>query len=308
MGKISFVIPVYNEEENIPVLSAQLKSELKKLPYQYEIIFINDGSTDQTLKVLQQLEKKDSHLKIISFRKNLGKADALNEGFLTASGDFVITMDGDLQDGPENIPDLISKLDEGFDMVVGWKKERHDPLGKRLPSKIFNLVVGNFTGLHLHDFNCGLKIMKKEVAREIYLYGDMHRFIPVLAHQRGFKVTEIPVAHHPRRFGSSKYGWARLIKGYLDLLTVLFLGKYSQRPLQFFGVLGMGGIVVGIILGVYLSVLHFGGESIGRRPLLILMMLLIITGLQLLSIGLMAEMAVSRSKKGENLPIDYESR
>lgn len=310
MSKISFVVPIFNEEESLNELYKQIKDVLNSdlRGYRYEIIFINDGSVDNSLEVLKQLSKKNSDIHILSFRKNLGKATALNEGFKRAKGDLVVTMDGDLQDDPKNTSLLINKLNEGFDLVVGWKKNRYDPLSKKIPSLIFNFLVGKIAKIPLHDFNSGLKIMKKEVAKEVYLYGELHRFMPVLVFNKGFKVAEVPVIHHPRKYGKSKYGPERLIRGLLDFITVRFLNSYGQKPLHFFGLIGLSSIFIGIIFGSYLSYLHFLGEKIGNRPLLILAVLLILVGFQLLSIGLLAEMMIRKNTKAEGyLPINFES-
>ena len=275
--------------------------------YDYEIIFINDGSTDDSLKIIKNFKKNNSKIVIISFRKNLGKATALNEVFKKVKGDIVVTMDADLQDDPKNLPLLIDQLNKGFDFVVGWKKERFDPLDKILPSKIFNFFVRKISHICMHDFNSGFRIMKKEVSDELYLYGELHRFIPVIAVQRGFKVTEIPIIHNRRKFGKSKYGWERLLRGFFDFLTVSFLGSYGQKPLHFFGLVGIAGIIVGLIFSIYLTYLHFYGEKIGDRPLLTFAVLLIISGLQLISLGLLADILVRNgSKIHEKLPIDYE--
>ena len=309
MKKISFIIPVFNEQKSLPELFSQIlaifSGKLKR--YDYEIIFINDGSTDDSLKIIKNFKKNNSKIVIISFRKNLGKATALNEGFKKVKGDIVVTMDADLQDDPKNLPLLIDQLNKGFDFVVGWKKERFDPLDKILPSKIFNFFVRKISHISLHDFNSGFRIMKKEVSDELYLYGELHRFIPVIAVQRGFKVTEIPIIHNRRKFGKSKYGWERLLRGFFDFLTVSFLGSYGQKPLHFFGLVGIAGIIVGLIFSIYLTYLHFYGEKIGDRPLLTFAVLLIISGLQLISLGLLADILVRNgSKIHEKLPIDYE--
>lgn len=308
--RLSVIIPVYNEQESLSELINRLKKELNKLKeyHPYEIIFINDGSSDQTLQKLKSFN--DPLIKIVSFRRNLGKATALNIGFERATGEIIATMDGDLQDGPENLLPLLSKIDDGFDLVIGWKKKRQDSLfGKNIPSKAFNFLVRLISQTPLHDFNSGLKVMKKEVAREIFLYGELHRFIPVLAYQRGFKVAEIPVIHHSRKYGKSKYGnLSRGLRGAFDFLTVMFLHSFGERPLHLFGFLGGIGILLGMIFAIYLSILRFQGETIGNRPLLILAILLLITGLQMLLSGLIAEMLVNqRSFSDRNLPIDYES-
>ena len=309
MKKISFIIPVFNEQKSLPELFSQIlaifSGKLKR--YDYEIIFINDGSTDDSLKIIKNFKKNNSKIVIISFRKNLGKATALNEGFKKVKGDIVVTMDADLQDDPKNLPLLIDQLNKGFDFVVGWKKERFDPPDKILPSKTSNSFVRKISHISLHDFNSGFRIMKKEVSDELYLYGELHRFIPVIAVQRGFKVTEIPIIHNRRKFGKSKYGWERLLRGFFDFLTVSFLGSYGQKPLHFFGLVGIAGIIVGLIFSIYLTYLHFYGEKIGDRPLLTFAVLLIISGLQLISLGLLADILVRNgSKIHEKLPIDYE--
>lgn len=307
---ISAVIPVFNEDQSLDTLYKQLLDQFKSklVDYNYELIFVNDGSTDNSLSILKSLHKQDPNVRIVSFRRNLGKAAALNQGFKKAAGDVIVTLDADLQDGTENIPQLIKKLNEGYDLVVGWKKERHDPVNKLVPSKAFNFFVRLFSNINLHDFNSGLKVMRGEVVKELYLYGELHRFIPVLATQQGFKVSEILVVHHPRKYGKTKYGWERLLKGFFDFLTVMFLSSFGQRPLHLFGLIGAFGIILGMIFGVYLSILHFQGISIGTRPLLTLSVLLVVAGLQMLSIGLIAEMIVNKSRKEDkNIPIDYET-
>lgn len=308
MKKVSIIIPVFNEQESIGELTDKIKVffERNYKSLNKEIIFINDGSTDNSLNTLKKIAKDKKDIKIISFRKNLGKATALNEGFRKATGDIVLTMDADLQDGVENFPAMLKKLEEGFDLVTGWKEKREDPLTKTIPSKFFNFFVRIFSRIILHDFNCGLKLMKAPVAKEIYLYGEMHRFVPVLAHQKGFKVTEVIVSHYPRKYGNSKYSWERLFRGFYDFLTVMFLSDYGQRPLHLFGTLGLISIFFGVVLGSYLSVLHFQGESIGRRPLLNLAVLLIVAGVQFFSTGFIAEMIVSKERESK-LPVDYET-
>ncbi|MCL5409367.1 MAG: glycosyltransferase family 2 protein [Patescibacteria group bacterium] len=306
---ISIIVPVYNESASLSELVQQILTSIRKnhLPLK-EIIFINDGSTDDSLKKIQSLQKKDKRIRLISFRKNFGKAIALKVGMMKAKGDIIVTMDGDLQDGAENLPLLIQQLDN-YDLVVGWKKNRLDPLGKRLPSKAFNAVVRHFAALPIHDFNSGFKAMRKAVSDELDLYGEMHRFIPVLAKQKGFRVGEIAVIHHQRLHGQSKYGWKRLWRGFFDFLTVMFLGSYGQRPLHLFGFLGILSIFLGMVLGIYLTTLHFQGRSIGDRPLLFLAILLILAGLQMLLSGLIAEMIVLSQQRHNltDLPIDYEN-
>ncbi len=307
--KISFVIPVFNEEESIDKLYQEIKkissSDLSQ--FSIEIIFVNDGSTDNSLDIMKELRATDYRVEIISFRKNCGKSLAVNEGFRKSTGDIIVTLDADLQDDPANVKELIEKLDEGYDLVIGWKKDRQDPLTKTIPSKIFNLFVRTFSGINLHDFNCGLKVFRKEVVKTIRLYGELHRFEPVLAYQAGFSVTEVVVSHRRRQYGQSKYGWQRFFKGFFDFLTVMFLSYFGQKPLHFFGLLGGFGITLGIIFGIYLTVQHFQGHPIGTRPLLTLAVLLIIAGLQIISTGLIAEMIVSKHSNEEKIPIDYET-
>lgn len=307
--KISFIVPIFNEEQSIEKLYEEIKhtasQDLSK--FSIEIIFVNDGSTDNSLEVCKNIKQKDYRVEIISFRKNLGKSVAVNEGFRKSSGDIVVTIDADLQDDPSNVAALIEKLDQGYDVVVGWKKDRKDPLTKIIPSRIFNLFVKTFSGINMHDFNSGLKVFRKEVVKNIRLYGELHRFKPVIAYQAGFSVTEVPVTHRKRQYGQSKYGWQRFLKGFFDFITVMFLSYFGQKPLHLFGFLGSFAIIIGITLGTYLSIQHFQGYSIGTRPLLTLSVLLIISGLQIISTGLIAEMLVSRSRSEDKVPIEYET-
>lgn len=289
----SLIIPVYNEEDSIAELVMSIQEVMDGISSNFEIIFIDDGSKDNSKSVIKELILADDKIKLIELRRNFGKATALNEGFKLASGEIVITMDSDLQDDPKEIPKLLAKLDEGNDLVSGWKEDRQDPLEKRLPSKLFNRMTGYFTKLDLHDFNCGFKVYRREVIKNIDLYGEMHRYIPALAHWKGFKVDEVAVNHHPRKHGSSKYGFERYLRGLFDFLTIVFLMRYSQRPMHFFGKIGLIMASVGIIANLYLSILWLVGESIGNRPLLILGVLLIIIGVQFFSTGLIGEMFVN---------------
>ena len=258
----SVVIPVLNERENIAEMVVALKDVLEALPGEYEIIFIDDGSTDGTFESLMQMYKRSSHqLKVLQFRRNFGKSAALAAGFAAAQGEVVFTMDGDLQDDPTEIPSFLTKLDQGYDLVSGWKYPRHDPLSKTLPSKFFNFVVRLMTGVQLHDFNCGFKAYRREVTQDIYLYGALHRYVPILAYQKGYRVAEIKVQHHPRVFGKSKFGAGRFMRGALDLLTVLFLGEYRWRPLHLFGWPGVGCFGLGLLINLYLSCLWFVGQG-----------------------------------------------
>lgn len=300
--KHSFVIPLYNEEESLPELYSKLTKFASALDGDYELIFIDDGSRDSSFALLSDFYNKDSHVKVFQFRNNLGKSAALQEGFQASQGEMVITLDADLQDDPSEISKLFKKLDEGYDLVSSWKKDRKDPLSKTFPSKFFNLVVRILSGVHLHDFNSGLKVYRREVVKGLSLYGELHRFIPVLAHGDGFKVSEVPIIHYPRRYGVSKFGWSRMPKGFFDFITVLFLRNYGMRPLHFFGSIGLVSFLLGFILGLYLTYLRLLGERIGDRPLLFLTVLLIVTGLQFIFTGLLAEMILHLTPR-QKLPV-----
>lgn len=287
---LSIVIPAYNEHQSLPELMEKISQSLKPHNLTYEIIVVDDGSNDDTLNVLRSLKEKYPPLRVLSFRKNYGKSPALSIGFREARGKSIVTMDADLQDDPAEIPNLLAKLDEGYDMVSGWKKRRHDPLSKVIPSKIFNLVTSVFSGIRIHDFNCGLKAYRQQVVKSINVYGELHRFIPVLAHWHGFKVSEIPVQHHPRVYGKTKFGLARFFNGFFDLLTVLFLTRFKSTPLHIFGFLGLVSFIIGLLIEAYLTLLWFEGTGIGQRPLFFLGILLIIVGIQFIGFGLVAEM------------------
>jgi glycosyltransferase involved in cell wall biosynthesis len=293
---ISLVIPLYNEEESLRPLHAQLSQALGAVGRSYEIIFVDDGSTDGSFAVLEELHQADEHVKALQFRRNFGKSAALSAGFREARGEIIITMDADLQDDPQEIPNFLSTVEQGYDLVSGWKFPRRDPLTRTLPSRLFNWTVCLLTGVNLHDLNCGFKAYRRGVVEEISIYGELHRYIPVLAHWRGFKVTEIKVRHHPRPFGRSKYGLSRFGRGFFDLLTVLFLTQYLRRPLHLFGWLGMLFFAAGMIANLYLTVLWFVGvRPIGNRPLLTLGVLLLIIGVQFISFGLLAELIAKMS-------------
>jgi len=294
---LSVVIPLYNEEASLPELNKQIVAVLKQTSLSYEICYIDDGSTDTSLQILKDLRRENNHIKILSFRKNYGKSAALSEGFKLAAGDIIITMDADLQDDPVEVPRLIEKINSGFDLVSGWKKKRYDPLNKTIPSKLFNYITSHLTGIKIHDFNCGLKAYRQDVIKEIPVYGTLHRYLPVLAHWKGFAVGELVVNHHPRRYGVTKYGLRRFFDGFFDLFTVLFLTRYRQRPLHLFGFLGLASFTSGFIISIYLSILWFMGQGIGNRPLLFLAVLLMIVGMQSFSIGLIGEMITNL--KGE---------
>ena len=298
-SQLSIVIPAYNEAESLPILLEQIQGALKTHAYYHaEVIIINDGSTDATAKVLDALLETQIYLftiHIIHFKRNQGKAEALMAGFAAATGNIVITMDADLQDDPAEIPKLLEMLNtENYDVVSGWKYPRKDPLEKRMFSFVFNRVTTFFTGVKLHDMNCGFKAYRAEVVKALHLYGDLHRYIPILAHQAGYQVGEVKVKHHPRRFGVSKYGLKRIPKGFFDLLTVLFLTKYLQRPLHVFGTIGAVVSCIGVLMGLYLAFLWVTKGGVGFRPLLILSVLMVILGVQFFSIGLLGELFIGR--------------
>ena len=299
--KISIIIPVFNEVDSIQELHEELTRAL--LAYKpYEILFIDDGSTDGSVDVINRLSQSDPSINLIKFYRNYGKAAALAEGFKYANGDYIITMDADMQDDPAEIPNLILKLEEGFDLVSGWKKDRKDPISKRVPSKLFNLVTRLFTGVQIHDFNCGLKIYKKSVVKTLEIYGGRHRYIPALAGQKKFKVTEIVVHHRPRIHGITKYGGSRLFHGLFDLITILFLSKYTQSPLYFFGQIGLFTFLAGLGIEFYVLYLKYGmGEPFAKHmALLMLGILIIVIGIQFFSIGLVGEMIANSNQDKES--------
>ncbi|MBN2017281.1 MAG: glycosyltransferase [Candidatus Cloacimonetes bacterium] len=294
--KLSFVIPVYNEEESLRELHRKI---VENIPNQsYEIIFIDDGSRDNSYSVIQELEAQDQNIKTIRFRTNFGKAAALQAGFDKAEGDVIFTMDADLQDDPVEIPRFLEKINEGYDLVSGWKKKRKDPITKRWPSKFFNLITSMVFHLRLHDYNCGYKAYTKEAVKSLNIYGELYRYIPAIIWAKGFSVTEIPVTHHKRKFGKSKYGANRFIRGFLDLLTVTMITKYQRSPLYLFGASGLIISLIGFIISVWLAVKKiFFGMSLSNRPLLFLGILLIVVGVQLISLGLLGEMIVYSSRQ-----------
>src|SRR6186997_1410075 len=299
---ISVVVPVHDEERTVALLYDELESALQPLEQPWEAVFVDDGSTDGSYAALTRLHSAESNVRVIRLRRNFGKAAALAAGFASAEGDVVVTIDADLQDDPAEIPRLLAKLDEGFDLVVGWKTQRRDPLTRRVPSKIFNWVTGRVSGLRLHDLNCGLKAYRAEVVQELRLYGELHRFIPVLAYYRGHRVAELPVNHRSREHGRSRYGLERYVRGFLDLLTVSFIGRYRHRPLHLFGGLGLALSLGGTGILIYLTVVKITGHAIGGRPLLILGVLLVVVGIQLLSLGLITELITSHHE--ERLPAE----
>ena len=302
---LSVIIPVFNEAQNLRPLYEQLKAALDGHDADYEIIAFDDGSRDDSFAILKELHQQDRKLKVIRFRRNYGQTAAFAAGFDLAQGDVVITMDADLQNDPADIPLLLDKMAEGYDVVSGWRVERKDPfLTRRLPSMIANWLISTVTGVHLHDYGCSLKAYRKEVVKGVQLYGELHRFIPALSSWMGVEVAEIPVQHHARRFGSSKYGISRTIRVILDLITVRFLLSYSTRPIQIFGGLGLLSFGVGALLGVYLSFVKLAlGQDIGSRPLLLLAVLLMLVGVQLVSMGLLGELVVRTYYEAQGKPI-----
>ncbi len=300
-GRISVVVPVLNEAPALEELAAEVHAVLAGADY--ELIFVDDGSTDGSGPVLDRLAAGNPRIKVVHFARNFGKATALAAGFAESSGDLIVTLDGDLQDAPHEIPRLLGALAEGYDLVNGWKVVRRDPVTKVWPSRVFNFAVRAITGVHLHDVNCGLKAYRREVIDRLNIYGELYRFIPILAAFEGFRVTEVPVAHRPRRYGRSKYGARRFVAGFLDLLTVGFLTRFSQKPLHIFGPVGLLTLLAGLAINLYLAYLKVAlGEPIGTRPLLSLGVLLVIGGLQLLSLGLLGEMVLRANPRERRLP------
>lgn len=301
---VSLVIPLLNEEESLRPLAQKIREALDGRGLVYEIIFIDDGSTDGSMRVLESLHAEYPEVHVIQFRRNFGKAAAYTAGFKRAQGRYVITMDADLQDDPAEIPHLIAKLEAGYDLVSGWKKKRFDPLGKTIPSKFFNWVTGKVSGIDIHDFNCGLKAYRNEVVKDVRIYGELHRYIPVLAHLEGYRVGEIPVQHHARQFGVTKYGWGRLLKGFLDLLTVMYIGKYTGRPLHLFGTMGLIFGLMGMGINTYIAALWVQTGTIQYRyPLLTLGVLLTVLGVQFVCTGLLADMITRGAQASEKFNI-----
>ena len=294
---ISIVIPVYNEQDSLPTLYNNIIAVIDKINKSYELIFIDDGSSDNSYKIINDLCDKDSNVKALQFRRNSGKSDALSVGFNLAKGSLVFTMDADLQDDPQEIPSFIAKIEEGYDLVSGWKKTRHDPLEKRLPSKLFNAVTSKLSGLKLHDFNCGFKCYRNEVVKDLRVYGERHRFLPVLAFQSGFNIAEIPVQHHARKHGVSKYGFERYIRGLLDVITLTFLGAYKKRPSHFFGGAGLLFMICGGVIDIYIILLKIITGTIQHKyPLLVAGVMITVIGVQFVTLGLLAELIISGNR------------
>ncbi len=306
---ISVVVPVYNEAGSLGLLLTEIETALAPGGRPYEVVFVDDGSTDRSFDTMEDLAATHAGVRIVKLRRTFGKADAWAHGFAAARGDVIVTLDGDRQDDPAEVPALLAALDQGSDLVSGWKQSRQDPITKTWPSRFFNWTVRKATGIPLHDFNCGLKAYRRVVIDNIAIYGELHRYIPVVAAQQGFRVTEVKVAHRRRTSGKSKYGWQRYLRGYLDLLTVLFLGRFHSRPQHLFGGLGTAMIFAGVVVDAYLAVDKiFYHHAIGQRPLLLLGTLLIIVGIQLVSLGLLSELIAYRSAREgrETYQVDRE--
>nr|MDK2850781.1 hypothetical protein [Candidatus Cloacimonadota bacterium] len=302
---LSFVIPVFNEEDSLIELYHEILQHLGQ--HSYEIIFIDDGSTDSSFAKMKSICEKDSQVKVIRFRRNFGKAAALQKGFEVSRGEIVFTMDADLQDNPIEIPAFLKKIEEGYDLVSGWKRKRHDPWYKTVPSRFFNVVTAAAFRLKLKDYNCGFKAYRRELVKELNLYGEMHRYIPALAHSLGFKVGEIPVAHRARKYGSSKYGFERYLRGFFDLLTVKMVTQYVKSPLYLFGRIGLLSVVLGSFITLYLAILKiFYSMPLSNRPLLSLGILLILGGLQFISLGLISELIINRVNRSSKLPLSIK--
>ena len=301
---ISVVIPLYNEEENVPELHRRVKAAMDATGKEYEVIFVDDGSTDGTLPLLKQIQASDSNAVILSLRRNFGQTAAFAAGFDYARGDVIVTLDGDLQNDPDDIPGLLELIKDN-DIVSGWRKKRKDPfLSRRLPSIAANWLISKVTGVKLHDYGCSLKAYRKEVVKNLKLYGEMHRFIPAVANWYGVKIAEVETTHHPRLKGKSKYGISRTVKVVLDLITVKFLQSFSTKPLQFFGPIGLLSGFVGFLISCYLSIEKLlSGKDIGGRPLLLLGALLIIVGIQFIGMGLLGEMMVRVYHETQKKPI-----
>ncbi len=303
--RLSVIIPLFNEEENIEPLYLRLKEVLEGLEIDYEMVIIDDGSTDTGFAILKRLQEADHLLKVVRLRRNFGQTAAFAAGFDHARGQIIVTMDADLQNDPGDIPLLLEKIEEGYDVVSGWRVKRRDPfLTRRLPSMVANVLISEVTGVRLHDYGCSLKAYRRQVVKNVHLYGELHRFIPAIASWMGISIAEVPVAHYPRRFGKSKYGMSRTIKVLLDLLTVRFLLSYSTRPIHIFGSLGLLTSSVGIILGLYLTGVKFLlHQDIGSRPLLLLAILLVVIGAQMITMGLLGELVVRTYHESLDKPI-----
>lgn len=315
MIQISIIVPVFNEQESLPELHNWIARVMDEQGFSYEIIFVNDGSTDSSWEVIQKLSSLNSSVKGINFTRNYGKSAALDMGFNKCSGEVVITMDADLQDSPDEIPELYDMIvKDGFDVVSGWKKKRHDPISKTIPSKFFNWVTRVISGIKLHDFNCGLKAYKNKVVKNIHIYGEMHRYIPLIAKWNGFsKIGEKVVEHRARKYGETKFGWERFINGFLDLISVSFVNRYKKKPMHFFGSLGTISFLSGFIITLWLIFQKIYGLKLGvpvreitDQPLFFLALVALIAGLQLFLTGFLAEIMASNNSKRADYNVDEE--
>lgn len=306
--QLSIVIPLFNEAASLLELHEKISAAVQESRMHAEIIFIDDGSTDRSFEALREIHQRDRRVRVVRFRRNFGKSAALAAGFKSANGQFIVTMDADLQDDPAEIKHLVDELQRGdFDLISGWKKHRHDPFIKKISSKIFNRVTGFMTGLRLHDINCGLKAYRREVTSTIPVYGELHRFLPVLAFKEGFRVGEVVVKHHPRKHGKSKFGPSRFTKGFFDLITVLFLSRYTKRPLHLFGVAGTLAFIAGLGVAAYLTFERLvNKEYLTNRPILFLGLLLMIIGVQAVSIGLLGEMITAANTQAPSYFVKEE--
>ena len=301
---VSIVIPIYNESESVELLTKEILKVMNANNIYFELILVNDGSNDSTLQILNKLSLNIKELKVLNLRKNYGQTAAMAAGFDYTNGEIIISLDGDLQNDPNDIPKLITNINEGYDLICGWRFQRKDKLlNRRIPSQIANRLIGNVTGIHLHDYGCSLKAFKHEIIKDIKLYGELHRFLPVLANIEGAKIKEIKVNHRSRKYGQSKYGIDRTFRVLMDLLTVWFMNKFLTRPMYVFGFIGIISIISSCIMSSYLIVLKFLGESIGNRPLLIFALILGIAGVQLFSFGLLGELLMRTYHESQNRPI-----
>ncbi|CAN5666069.1 glycosyltransferase family 2 protein [soil metagenome] len=302
---VTIIIPLLNEEESLNELSVKIEKVFSDIKYNYEVLFIDDGSTDRSFEVIKDIHRRNQKFHCIKLRRNYGKSSALGKGFRAAKGSIVITMDADLQDDPGEIPELISVINSGYDLVSGWKKVRYDPFIKKHTSKFFNYVTSKLSGIRLHDFNCGLKAYKRDVVKSIRVYGEMHRYIPAIAHMAGFKVTEKVVKHQARKYGVTKFGANRFLNGFFDVLTLSFNHRFIKNPLHFFGFIGLSATSVGILITLYLTLMKYlEDQSISGRPLFFVGIFLIIIGIQFFSIGLLAEMITKTNVKDDDVLIE----
>ncbi len=306
---LTIVVPVLDEEASLPELTDRIRAVCDGAGFRFSVWYVDDGSTDDSWEVIESMNERDARFRGIRLRRNYGKSAALAIGFERATGKYVITMDADLQDDPKEIPGLVALLESGYDLVSGWKRERHDPLSKTIPSRFFNFVTRRMSGIPLHDFNCGLKAYRLDVVKSVRLYGELHRYVPLLATWEGYtRITEKVVTHHPRKYGHTKFGLERFVKGFLDLLTVYFLTRFASRPMHFFGSLGTLAFLGGFLISLWISIdkLYFG-NPIGDRPLLLLGALLMLVGVQMFTVGLVGEMiVVPRMQRTESYGISEE--